>query len=156
MSKIETGLHAYHASMQNTISSSTNGPSEEPLDDQHGNSRNPWLIEAAFAKVNSVVAGSPADDAGLRAGDKLRSFGTVNWMNHEKLGKVAEVVQRSEGVCLQQSIKISHLSFLQRSVPVKVVRMEPSTGTNEELNLQLTPRRNWGGRGLLGCHLLPL
>ena len=78
------------------------------------------MIEAAFAKVNSVVAGSPADEAGLKAGDKLRSFGTVNWMNHEKLSKVAEVVQRNEGVCLQQSSRFLtyhsySVAFLSRS-----------------------------------------
>ena len=58
----------------------------------------PSVIETPFAKVNSVVEGSPAYTAGLRAGDRIRAFGAANWMNHEKLTKVAEVVQRSEGV----------------------------------------------------------
>lgn len=56
------------------------------------------VVETPFAKVNSVVAGSPADQAGLRAGDTIRSFGGINWMNHERLTKVAEVVQQNEGV----------------------------------------------------------
>jgi 26S proteasome non-ATPase regulatory subunit 9 len=54
--------------------------------------------EIPFAKVNSVVAHSPAEEAGLKAGDMIRRFGNVNWMNHEKLSKVAETVQRHEGV----------------------------------------------------------
>lgn len=56
------------------------------------------LVETPFAKVNSVTDGSPAHQAGLKAGDGIRAFGHVNWMNHENLTKVAEVVQRNEGV----------------------------------------------------------
>ena len=55
--------------------------------------------EVPFAKVNSVVPGSPADTAGLRTGDKTIRFGTVDWMNHDKLAKVSEVVIQNEGVC---------------------------------------------------------
>ncbi|KAL2216099.1 putative 26S proteasome non-ATPase regulatory subunit 9 [Thermoascus aurantiacus ATCC 26904] len=98
------------------------------------------VVETPFAKVNSVVAGSPADQAGLRAGDTIRSFGGINWMNHERLTKVAEVVQQNEG----------------RPVVVKVVRKNDSGQGTAELTLGLVPRRDWGGRGLLGCHLVPL
>ena len=53
-----------------------------------------------FAKVNSVVVGSPADQAELKAGDEIVSFGNVNWLNHEKLSRVAREVQNHQGVCL--------------------------------------------------------
>lgn len=56
-------------------------------------------LATPFAKVNSVAPGGPADQAGLQAGDKIRSFGNVNWMNHARLSKIAEAVQRNEGVC---------------------------------------------------------
>lgn len=56
------------------------------------------LNETPFAKVNSVVPGSPADDAGLKTGDRIRNFGDINWLNHEKLSKVAETVQKNQGV----------------------------------------------------------
>lgn len=52
----------------------------------------------AFAKVNSVVAGSPADSAGLKAGDDIRNFGYVNHTNHDGLKRVGECVQGNEGV----------------------------------------------------------
>ena len=58
-------------------------------------------IEPPFAKVNSVTARSPADQAGLKAGDKVIRFGTATWTNHERLGKVAQVVQQNENVSLR-------------------------------------------------------
>lgn len=55
-------------------------------------------LSPPFAIVNSVVPASPADEAGLKAGDKIRKFGSADWINHEKLSKVADIVQRHEGV----------------------------------------------------------
>lgn len=61
-------------------------------------------LEPAFAKVNSVVAGSPAEESGLQVGDKITRFGTVNWQNHERLGKVAQAVQQNENVSEHGSV----------------------------------------------------
>lgn len=91
MSQIEAGLHAHHASLQDSTIPATSGSSQRTDDFSRP-------LEAPFAKVNSVISGSPADDAGLKAGDKIRSFGNANWMNHEKLSQVGVVVQGSEGV----------------------------------------------------------
>jgi 26S proteasome non-ATPase regulatory subunit 9 len=37
-----------------------------------------------------------------------------------------------------------------REIDVVVLRDE------ERVEIKLTPRTGWGGRGMLGCHLLPL
>jgi 26S proteasome non-ATPase regulatory subunit 9 len=50
----------------------------------------------------------------------------------------------------------AHANKSQIPVIVKVLRPNASGGPSESVQMQLTPRRDWGGRGLLGCHLLPL
>lgn len=91
-------------------------------------------IEPPFARVNTVVQDSPADTAGMKAGDKVTRFGYVDWTNHERLSRVAQVVQQNEN----------------HTIIVKVLR------DSQTIQLQLTPRRDWGGRGMLGCHLVPV
>ena len=91
MTSIEAGLHDHHAQARSL-------PTQQPASTSHAPATSASSLEAPFAKVNGVVAGSPAEDAGLKAGDKIRRFGDVDWLNHEKLSKVAETVRRSEGV----------------------------------------------------------
>ncbi|RYP27751.1 hypothetical protein DL767_007526 [Monosporascus sp. MG133] len=135
MNAIEKHLHEHFASLQDTDDIT---PSSAHRSEMMGDSI-PESLEEPFAKVNSVVTGSPADSAGLKAGDEIRNFGYVNKSNHDGLKKVAECVQGNEG----------------RRVLVKVSRPTPS-GQRQELQLNLIPRRNWGGRGSLGCHILPI
>ncbi|KAI0125899.1 hypothetical protein BJ170DRAFT_583708 [Xylariales sp. AK1849] len=135
MNTIEKHLHQHFASLQDAdevASSSTSGAG------MMGDSI-PQTLDEAFAKVNSVVPNSPADSAGLKAGDEIRNFGYVNKANHDGLKKVAECVQGNEG----------------QIILVKVSRRAEAT-ERQELQLTLTPRQNWGGRGMLGCHILPL
>ena len=95
MNRIEQEVHAHFAEAANrpdgtgaveTIAS-ISGPSQSN-------------DEVPFAKVNSVVPGSPADVAGVKPGDKIIRFGTADWMNHDKLAKVSEIVLQNEGVNL--------------------------------------------------------
>ena len=159
MSKIEGGLHAHHASLKASDSLPPPSSSHGSTANRAGNAGDPDGVEPFFAKVGGVATGSPAEDAGLRVGDQITRFGNVNWMNHEKLSKVAETVQRSEGVSrfLSHHVRTMTLkcSLEQQAITVKVLRQGSSISEPERLQFQLTPRRNWGGRGLLGCHLLP-
>ncbi|ODQ53403.1 hypothetical protein SAICODRAFT_114047 [Saitoella complicata NRRL Y-17804] len=131
LSRIEAGLHAHHAQLRqqsaaSSSTSSTRGPAREVV------------VDTAFALVNSVAPNSPAESAGLQRGDRIKRFGTVHAGNHAKLTKLAEVVQANEG----------------RSIPLRVSR---ATGVDEAtIELTLVPRSGWGGRGMLGCHLLPI
>jgi 26S proteasome non-ATPase regulatory subunit 9 len=93
MSRIEKGLHEHHA----RLAAQANDPTAAQQTPQ-GLSASPAALEAPFAKVNSVVAGSPAETAGLRVGDSITKFGWVDWTNHERLSRVAEAVSQNEGV----------------------------------------------------------
>ncbi|KAI0863311.1 hypothetical protein F4860DRAFT_81480 [Xylaria cubensis] len=137
MNAIEKHLHEHFASLQD-IGDVASNPNPANQATMMGDSI-PETLEAPFAKVNSVVANSPAEAAGLKAGDEIRNFGYVNRANHDGLKKVGECVQGNEG----------------QRVLVKISRRADS-GTRQELQLYLTPQRNWGGRGLLGCHILPM
>ena len=111
MKYLEKSLHNHFANLQRTngtgpgtgpgagpragVADTSNNQPSAPVDDSRPTV---GMLETPFAKVNSVVPGSPADQAGLKAGDTIRSFGDVNWLNHERLSKVAEAVQQNEGV----------------------------------------------------------
>ena len=150
MNHIEKGLHDHHASLQ---AAEAMKPQTPPTPINVTQTQPGEAPETPFAKVNALENGSPANEAGLRAGDKIRTFGSANWMNHEHLRKVGEVVQRNEGVSIsfRPQPALTNAAY-QRSILVKVVRDEPA----QEMQLRVTPRRNWGGRGTLGCHILPL
>ncbi|KAH7319961.1 hypothetical protein B0I35DRAFT_430261 [Stachybotrys elegans] len=134
MSAIEKHIHKHFESLDDDVAAAEVGAQSSMLPDSV-----PEVLGAPFAKVNTVAPGSPAESAGLKPGDELRTFGYVNHTNHDNLKKVAECVQGNEGS--QISIRVSR--------PASVTH-------REELRLTLTPRRNWGGRGMLGCHILPL
>lgn len=93
MGVIEKHLHEHFASL---------GDEEVPAVPDQGMSELrdsvPEVLDEPFAKVNSVVDNSPADSAGLKAGDLIRAFGYVNKSNHDNLTKVGECVQGNEGV----------------------------------------------------------
>ncbi|KAK4158472.1 hypothetical protein C8A00DRAFT_10718 [Chaetomidium leptoderma] len=140
MALIEKRLHEHFASLEDgddqTTANATATASSNPsiLRDSV-----PETLDPPFAKVNTVVDNSPAATAGLQPGDLIRNFGYVTLENHDSLKKVAECVQGNEG----------------QNILVKVSRSSGGSSP-QELRLTLTPRRDWGGRGTLGCHILPL
>jgi hypothetical protein len=111
MSRIEKGLHAHHARMAEQAQNNPGAASQA----QAALSPAPAPIEAPFARVNSVVADSPAESAGLRVGDTITKFGWVDWTNHERLARVAEAVSQNEGV--SASWQMSCLVLTAHSFP---------------------------------------
>jgi len=141
MAVIEKHIHEHFARQTQNTRAEAFTNTEGPLATEESSpSRSLQVLGSPFAKVNSVVAGSPAESAGLKAGDEVRNFGYVNQSNHDGLKKMAECVQGNEG----------------RDVLVKISRASSTGQRRQELQLTLRPRRDWGGRGLLGCHILPL
>lgn len=138
MQLIEKGVHAHFANLQNTQGAgpTTNGTNVPPAVQSVTNNT---ALGAPFAKVNSVVSGSPADQAGLKVGDTIRSFGNINWLNHERLSKVAQVVQENEGVrsvfcpCVEMLTCLTLFLYSGQYRSKSVGRMKET----------LTPQRSW-------------
>lgn len=107
MKHLERGLHDHFANLAQNVVSGEVDSNAQPSGLGDSSVSGAGMLGAPFAKVNSVVPGSPADQAGLRAGDTVRSFGNVNWINHERLSKVAEAVQQNEGVGLSSTVRLS-------------------------------------------------
>jgi 26S proteasome regulatory subunit N4 len=103
MNVIEKKIHEHFANMAEQIPEPAAESTSQPSGNRASTSR-PAVLDPPFAKVNTVVPGSPADVAGLMAGDEIRNFGYVNRANNDGLRRVADCVQGNEGVsCLQVS-----------------------------------------------------
>lgn len=100
MEVIEKAVHAHFEFLQANPLPESDAPKPAHSNGIHTTElrQRPPVLETPFAKVNSVVASSPAEEAGLKAGDVIRNFGYVNRGNHDGLKRVAECVQGNEGV----------------------------------------------------------
>ena len=94
-----------------------------------------------FAKINGVSPLSPAHAAGLQEGDLIVEFGsTINHTNHNQLGALMPMVASAADT--------------QQAITIVLLRKQPTTNTNNLIQVQLVPKP-WPGRGLLGCHIVP-
>ena len=95
MAKLEVAVEDHFANGKTVEGITPNSSSRGAFGVQHETKS---AIEPAFARINAVTPASPADAAGMKAGDKVTKFGTVDYTNHERLSKVAQVVQQNENV----------------------------------------------------------
>ncbi|KAI9919540.1 hypothetical protein PsorP6_017317 [Peronosclerospora sorghi] len=86
----------------------------------------------AFARVERVQPGSPAEMAGLQSHDLILRFGTAEARNHRNLVAIKDIVERSIG----SEIRV-------------LIRRE-----RQVMTLKLTPQ-TWNGPGVLGCVFQP-
>nr|CAG8478797.1 7530_t:CDS:2 [Entrophospora candida] len=91
-----------------------------------------------FAIVNAVAPDSPAKEAGLIKGDRIIRFGYIHSNNNQNLNALNSFVTENVG----------------KNIGITVERGE--THSSQLIVLHLTPRHGWGGKGLLGCHILPI
>lgn len=133
MKDIESVLHRIHEEKRNQ---QLEAQSEEPTTPRSTEVPDMVMAEAPvpFAIVNAVAPDSPAYYAGLRRNDSILKFGHIDASNHQRLQAVNVLVSQSENL----------------PISISVLR----DGLTEEMTV--VPRTGWGGRGTLGCHLLPL
>ncbi|XP_068686616.1 26S proteasome non-ATPase regulatory subunit 9-like isoform X1 [Montipora foliosa] len=126
MKEIESGIHEIHAQAREE--------KENEKEQQEVKTKDGMESQlSAFLRVDSVVEGSPSSQAGLKVGDHILKFGSITGDNFRDLQDIASVVQHSKGTPLSVTVK-----------------RDERTQT-----LSLTPNI-WSGRGLLGCHIVPV
>ncbi|KAG8857956.1 putative 26S proteasome regulatory subunit [Tulasnella sp. 330] len=91
-----------------------------------------------FARVDGVMPGSPAADAGLVREDLIIQFGTLTYD------------QMAGGLQPLAQLVGSHEN---RPMVIRIRRRNADGGSSDR-DLTFTPQK-WGGRGLLGCHIVP-
>ncbi|XP_068166573.1 26S proteasome non-ATPase regulatory subunit 9 [Antennarius striatus] len=126
MVEIEEALHKLHAREKAKREQDKTEAQGEAMEQQ-------VTLSPPFARVDAVTQGSPACGAGLRVGDEVVEFGSVNGENFQNLQNIASVVQHSEG----------------KPLHITVIR------DGQKVQMSLTPQR-WSGRGLLGCNIVPI
>jgi 26S proteasome non-ATPase regulatory subunit 9 len=70
------------------------------------------MQDMTFAYIEKVIADSPAAEAGLKSGDRIRKFGYVNHLNHDSLKLVAECCQKNEGVSTRKRQLLVATSYI--------------------------------------------
>lgn len=127
MNEIETALQAVY-------DPSTVGSSPQEVA-QHASLSDSAESLVAFARVDGVAPNSPAAEAGLRREDLILKFGSLarSSFTANSLQPLADLVSVNEN----------------RELQVVISRSE------ETMSLKLIPRKGWGGRGMLGCHIVP-
>jgi 26S proteasome non-ATPase regulatory subunit 9 len=94
-------------------------------------------LTTPFATVSMVAEGSPAEECGLKVGDKIIRFDNILYfgVSPNPLQKVAEIVGKK----------------INSEIPIEIMRH--GTGDSIEfLTINLVPHQ-WSGQGVLGCKL---
>ncbi|KAK0138137.1 26S proteasome non-ATPase regulatory subunit 9 [Merluccius polli] len=140
MVDIEEALHKLHAreKSKREQDASRQGQAEAMEQGQAEAMEQDGPLHAPFARVEGISQGSPACRAGMRVGDEVVEFGSVNTGNFRNLQNIASVVQHSEG-----GNQLTCSTLLQKPLRVSVIRDGKPT------QMSLTPQQ-WSGRGLLG------
>ncbi|XP_038645655.1 26S proteasome non-ATPase regulatory subunit 9 isoform X1 [Scyliorhinus canicula] len=126
MEQIEEALHQLHEHDREKHRLDEAEAHQEVMEQENS-------VPSAFAKIDTVSPGSPANTSGLQVGDEIIEFGSVNTRNFQNMQNIATVVQRSEG----------------KPLSITVIR------NGQNIHVNLIPQR-WSGRGLLGCNIVPL
>lgn len=127
--KVETNGTPAEAATKNesTNSTSTDSPPAAPPVDK-----------VAFAIIDAITEGSPADECGLRVKDEVVEFGSLNVKNFQNLQQVAEIAQHK----VDQKVAV-------------LIKRKRENGSIFIDTIQLVPKK-WAGRGFLGMVIKPM
>ena len=93
-----------------------------------------------MATVREVTAGSPAASAGLLRGDEILQWGGT-LQGASRFQEIAGFIQQHENQTVKVLVRRRNNSNNNNGAQVQQLELRPSV---------------WAGRGLLGCHILPV
>lgn len=99
-----------------------------------------------FAKLSAVEVNSPADVGGLKAGDLLSEFATVNIYTPDTIKQIPHVVVENRPLRIVVLREAAQDSLNTHSINGKKYA---------KIVVEVKPER-WSGRGLLGCKIDPI
>ena len=115
-----------------------------------------------FARVDGIAKESPAEDAGMKVGDRVTLFGSLDADNNDRLRALAKLVPEVAGQ--RGTIRLVVLRRRGAGEDDGGDDDDDKSSNNkneygdetkwERLALSLRPRP-FAGRGLLGCHIVP-
>jgi 26S proteasome regulatory subunit N4 len=116
-----------------SVHTTADHPSPSPgPESQWASDRVPSSKGTSFARVESVALESPSAAAGLQAQDEIIFFGPLREFVSRSIAQLVEQAANCEG-----------------EIELLILR------GGKEVTVRLSPRP-WKGRGLLGCHIVPL
>ncbi len=107
-------------------------------------------VQVPFAVIDAVAPDSPASEANLCNGDLITQFGSINYLNHRNLQALMEAVHDASEK--KKPIEITVLRRRRMSVEHDIPHLVEA-GVRVSRTVEIIPRP-WGGRGLLGCHIV--
>ncbi len=107
-------------------------------------------VQIPFAVIDAVAPDSPASEANLCNGDLITQFGSINYLNHRNLQALMEAVHGAYEK--KKPIEITVLRRRRMSVEHDIPHLVEA-GVRVSRTVEIIPRP-WGGRGLLGCHIV--
>eukprot|EP01071_Lankesteria_metandrocarpae_P012832 Lankesteria_metandrocarpae@DN631_c0_g1_i1.p2 len=118
------------------------------------------VAHTPFAFVARVDAASPAEKAGLLVGDCVVEFGSLKCPADcstgespaELFSSLPNIVQKNKGV--KSSVVVCRRMTVDSPLTLEEAKAGLSAEGTQVERLTLTPEE-WGGKGLLGCHMLP-
>eukprot|EP00759_Apiculatamorpha_spiralis_P013261 PhF_6_TR19972/c1_g1_i1/m.29125/K06693/PSMD9; 26S proteasome non-ATPase regulatory subunit 9 len=137
MSAMEEALHEFHNIGVLIPGKPNAAPKKVVQVEEEVQQPPPAPAPTPLCRVNQVDGGSPAAEAGLCVGDVVMKYGDVL---QDHLTQSADALQRIGAFTMRN---------VGNTFAVSVLR------GGEVVVLNLTPR-TWSGRGVLGCHLLPV
>jgi 26S proteasome non-ATPase regulatory subunit 9 len=103
-------------------------------------------LTSPFALVDQVSTGSPAEEAGIRVGDKIAVFGPLVWRPSEPKPALRDI----------SGVLTTAMAAPSPALQLQVHRPDTTAPLGYDAILLTLVPHAWSGQGVLGCHVVPI